>query len=66
MGKSGRGAIVVVEHADEDVDEIDADVDAVALLRGFVGVGSVVVIFVYGLGRGLVRRERRRRSCIGI
>ena len=49
-GQIGRGAIVVVEHADEDVDEIDADANAIAL-GGVGGVRiGVVVIFVYRLG----------------
>ena len=39
-GKIGRGTIVLVEDANEHVDEVDGDANAAALGGGILGIGG--------------------------
>jgi hypothetical protein len=49
-GQVWSGAVVVIQNADEHVNEIDADANA-ALLRGFVIGIAITIVFINGLRR---------------
>src|ERR1700736_1142770 len=63
---TGRaGLVVVIENADEHVNEIDADADAAALI-GLVVRIAIAIIFISGLrGRSVFGSGVGTRACWG-
>ena len=59
----GRGAIVIVQNAGENIYEINADADAAALLRGLRGGIAVGGIAIGRVAAGGIDDRRRRVGC---